>query len=603
VTPWSAVIDSVGLVTGNFPPPGPEWNFVYSDVIVGPDGIFLPGHAYVCEDTLAWEWGPFSTLPGVRRDTPGAPNFICSPCTNLDAGSCFVAGTVPGCLETPCCEAVCAVDPACCEVLWDASCATSAGSICGAQGAVLAQWTFESSQPTSAGPHAAEEGVYGGNALGIHASPETVFTTPVGNGSARSFNSNNWNVGDSYQFTTSTLGFEEIQFGWSQTRSSTGPAEFIVEWSADGTTFETIFSYTVAQIGWSSVNFNPDSVFLPVSLPSSANDLPTVWVRLTTTAPAGAATGTNRVDDVYFTGIGEGGKKPDPCGQPGAPDCSTEHAGVGCNDVECCQAVCAQDPSCCTIAWDASCVATAATLCEDEKEPELDTLALWTFEDSQPTTAGPHGAEDGVYGGDALGFHANPATVWSTPVGNGSPRSFSSNNWSQGDYYQFSTSTIDYEEIRFGWSQTRSGTGPADFIVEWSADGVNFDTIFTYTIAAISWSGTNFNEGSVFGPVLLPEAARDLPQVWVRLTNAVRTSPAGGTNRVDDIFFAGVLIDDQKKTPCPADLNGDGVVDGADLGALLNAWGTNDPAADLSGDGVVDGADLGILLNAWGACP
>jgi len=49
----------------------------------------------------------------------------------------------------------------------------------------------------------------------------------------------------------------------------------------------------------------------------------------------------------------------------------------------------------------------------------------------------------------------------------------------------------------------------------------------------------------------------------------------------------------------PADLNGDGVVDGADLGILLGAWGGDGPA-DLNDDGVVDGADLGLLLGAWG---
>lgn len=47
------------------------------------------------------------------------------------------------------------------------------------------------------------------------------------------------------------------------------------------------------------------------------------------------------------------------------------------------------------------------------------------------------------------------------------------------------------------------------------------------------------------------------------------------------------------------DLNGDGVVDGADLGLLLGAWDTADDAADLNDDGVVDGADLGLLLGAW----
>ncbi len=46
------------------------------------------------------------------------------------------------------------------------------------------------------------------------------------------------------------------------------------------------------------------------------------------------------------------------------------------------------------------------------------------------------------------------------------------------------------------------------------------------------------------------------------------------------------------------DLNDDGIVDGGDLGILLNNWGT-DGVGDLNGDGLVDGADLGTLLNLW----
>jgi len=48
-----------------------------------------------------------------------------------------------------------------------------------------------------------------------------------------------------------------------------------------------------------------------------------------------------------------------------------------------------------------------------------------------------------------------------------------------------------------------------------------------------------------------------------------------------------------------ADLNCDGVVDGADLTILIAAWGSDDAAADLNGDGTVDGADLGVLLANW----
>lgn len=52
---------------------------------------------------------------------------------------------------------------------------------------------------------------------------------------------------------------------------------------------------------------------------------------------------------------------------------------------------------------------------------------------------------------------------------------------------------------------------------------------------------------------------------------------------------------------CPSDLNGDGLVDGADLGVVLGGWGQTGPG-DLNGDGTVDGADLGLLLGSWGPC-
>ncbi|MCA9284434.1 MAG: right-handed parallel beta-helix repeat-containing protein, partial [Phycisphaerales bacterium] len=53
--------------------------------------------------------------------------------------------------------------------------------------------------------------------------------------------------------------------------------------------------------------------------------------------------------------------------------------------------------------------------------------------------------------------------------------------------------------------------------------------------------------------------------------------------------------------PCLADLDGDGLVDGADLGLLLANWG-GAGSGDLDGSGTIDGADLGLLLAAWGNC-
>lgn len=49
----------------------------------------------------------------------------------------------------------------------------------------------------------------------------------------------------------------------------------------------------------------------------------------------------------------------------------------------------------------------------------------------------------------------------------------------------------------------------------------------------------------------------------------------------------------------PGDGNGDGIVNGADLGELLTLWGSANPAYDLDGDGLVKGGDLGILLSRW----
>lgn len=56
--------------------------------------------------------------------------------------------------------------------------------------------------------------------------------------------------------------------------------------------------------------------------------------------------------------------------------------------------------------------------------------------------------------------------------------------------------------------------------------------------------------------------------------------------------------------PCPADLNGDGVVTGADVGLLLSQWGAcaGSCDADLNEDGTVNGADFGLMLSAFGPC-
>ena len=64
------------------------------------------------------------------------------------------------------------------------------------------------------------------------------------------------------------------------------------------------------------------------------------------------------------------------------------------------------------------------------------------------------------------------------------------------------------------------------------------------------------------------------------------------------------LLEHRRTSPsnCIADVNGDGLVNGADLALLLAAWGSSIAIYDLDGNGNVDGADLAILLGAWGEC-
>ena len=113
----------------------------------------------------------------------------------------------------------------------------------------------------------------------------------------------------------------------------------------------------------------------------------------------------------------------------------------------------------------------------------------------------------------------------------------------------------------------------------WSANGNAF-----VSAAVIEWSSDCNSDGIVdFGQIrsgILADAnANNIPDCC--------ESPAGCN-------------------PCPGDVDGSGAVNGVDLAAVLNSWGTNGgkyPGADTNDDGIVDGTDLAEVLNGWGTCP
>jgi hypothetical protein len=178
------------------------------------------------------------------------------------------------------------------------------------RGATIASWTFETSLPTTAGPISPEVG--SGAATIFHAAPDA-FTNPSGNGSAESYNTNSWTVGDYFQFQVSTTGQSGITFAWDQTRSSSGPGfqdlvnpNFKLQVSTDGSNFTDVTSYLVPVVTWSSGSADNSTKFSQ-SISSAVDNQATVYFRLTSILadqPTSTA-GTSRVDNVTVTTIPE----------------------------------------------------------------------------------------------------------------------------------------------------------------------------------------------------------------------------------------------------------------------------------------------------------
>jgi hypothetical protein len=175
---------------------------------------------------------------------------------------------------------------------------------------LVAGWTFETSVPATAGPHAAEAGVNAGAgsaALGSHADATTVYSNPVGPASLESFSADKWTTGDYWQFSTSTTGYRDVTVSFDATGSNTGPRDFKIAWSADNLTYSDFGTYSLVNASWSSspTFVNPPTAHFSFdfSSVSALEEDSSIFFRLiqvgTTSINAGtvAATGTSRVDN------------------------------------------------------------------------------------------------------------------------------------------------------------------------------------------------------------------------------------------------------------------------------------------------------------------
>jgi hypothetical protein len=178
------------------------------------------------------------------------------------------------------------------------------------QAATIANWTFESSIPTTAGPIAPEVG--SGTGTSVHTVPNS-FSNPSGNGSAESWNSDSWAVGDYYQFQVSTAGLSNVGFSWDQTRSSAGPGQpaptspnFRLQVSTDGSTFTNVVDYLVPALTWNSTTATAASQFSQdLSSFTQLDNQSTVYFRLTAIQAAQNSGGQSRVDNILVTAVPE----------------------------------------------------------------------------------------------------------------------------------------------------------------------------------------------------------------------------------------------------------------------------------------------------------
>ena len=142
-------------------------------------------------------------------------------------------------------------------------------------------------------------------------------------------------------------------------------------------------------------------------------------------------------------------------------------------------------------------------------------------------------------------YHAVSATTYTSPSGNGSTYSFSTNNWTTGDYYQVVLPTTGYTNLTLSWDQARSSTGPASFRLKQSTDGTTFTNLLDYTVlqsggggAPGTWTAGTYNSLYTFSQAL-SASADNQGTLYLRFESLV-TSATSGANRIDNIQISAV---------------------------------------------------------------
>ncbi|MBE0663944.1 MAG: T9SS type A sorting domain-containing protein [Bacteroidales bacterium] len=192
-----------------------------------------------------------------------------------------------------------------------------------------------------------------------------------------------------------------------------------------------------------------------------------------------------------------------------------------------------------SISWEVTFPATGPS------DPEI--IAAWDFEDATKLLGNlPYTADEGIPA------NANIATVnltggpifstWVTGAGGSGTFAPNTNTWHNAgsNAWTIVINTLGYNNLTLGSKQQSSSTGPRDFVVEYSLDGLIWVNIPGSAITVAN----NFTSGVLSG-LALPEVCNNQPTLhlrWLRSSNIAVNGSAilgGGTNRIDDIIIIG----------------------------------------------------------------
>lgn len=644
LTPWTGILDDVALLeTCEVPPTTTEW--AYSANTVGPDGIYVPGGVYRCTPSGEWIIGDFVNY--AAEHTPGTENLACEGggCGGLDR-SCFEAQPGPGCGDVVLCDLVCSIDPGCCSAEWDANCAGLASAyLADGDAPVVTLSEIRSKQPGTDADEYIEIAGDAGESL------DGLSVLVIGGDGCRpngvvvdQFNLYGQTIPASGFFVmgdpTLSLGSGIPDWPIDIEIIDAGNLTFVLAWNftgakgqlldADGdctldaTPWDSLAGDIVAGAGDASGNciylgaieVGPDDIYTPAHIYKCASG---EW--------DWSAFDPGLAVDSPGLANPECGVPPTICGDPANGSCFA--VGVaGCDDQACCDRITTLDPFCGTSTWDETCVALAIDQCLSHPAPP--SVAINEIRIDQPSSdvdeyiellGDPNASLDGVsliVVGDGSGGSGTIEAIVSfggVMTDNDGIALVGHDSLTLGSTaYPARFNFENSDNLTFFLVSGFSGDAAQD--LDTDDDGVLDATPWVTLLDSVSLVETvdpvNPGDELFYGAVVVgPEETVDglffVPgQVWKCGNsgdwNIGVFDPASVDPPATDT--AGVANPACQAPTCEGDFNGDGVVNGADFGALLAGWG---PCAgcpeDLNDDGVVSGADVGLLLSVWGACP